>query len=231
MTTIAPDKIIEMASDRPDNIGIAYTYNEPAVWYEYMMDIANLAGDTGLKNVMVSNGFINPEPLQKLIPFMDAFSIDLKAFTEQFYLQLTNSRLQPILDALKQIRKSGKHLEITNLVITNQNDNPDDFEAMVDWIANELGEETVLHISRYYPTYKLNDPTTPEKTLNHFYEIASRRLDHVFLGNLRSNRGQDTTCPQCKTIAILRSGYTTRIVGLDEQGNCKNCGNNVIKFI
>jgi pyruvate formate lyase activating enzyme len=229
--TISPEKIIEMAMDRSGNIGIAYTYNEPGIWYEYMLDIAGIARDRGLKNVMVSNGFINPEPLSQLIPLMDAFSIDLKAFTENFYRKLTHSHLQPVLESLKQIKASGRHLEITNLVITNQNDNPAEFSAMIDWIADELGKETVLHISRYYPTYRLNDPATSEKTLFDFYEIASRKLDHVFLGNLRSNRGQDTTCPQCKTVVILRSGYSTRIVGLNEQGHCRKCGNHVIPFL
>ncbi len=133
------EMLISKALSRSNNIGIAYTYNEPTVWFEFMLETAKLAQKEGLKNVMVTNGFINPEPLEELFPFMDAFSVDLKAFTEEFYKTITASRLEPVLNALKMIRNSGRHLEITNLVITDTNDDEKEFTEMVDWIATELG--------------------------------------------------------------------------------------------
>ncbi|HRX97265.1 MAG TPA: AmmeMemoRadiSam system radical SAM enzyme [Bacteroidales bacterium] len=228
----SPDQVINLALSRHENIGIAFTYNEPAVWYEYMMDIARLSEqELGLRNVMVSNGYINQEPLEDLFPYIDAFSIDLKAFTDVFYHEVTGTRLQPVLDTLKRIRAAGKHLEITNLLITNRNDDPDRFKEMVGWIESELGRDTVLHISRYFPAYKLDEPKTPEETLYKFYEIASSKLNYVYLGNLRSNHGQDTYCPECKTKVIKRSGYNTEIVGLKKNGHCSLCDHKIIQYI
>ncbi len=231
MQSASPERVVDMAQSRYGNIGIAYTYNEPSVWYEYMLDIARPAKAAGLKNVMVSNGFINPEPLKELLDVMDAFSIDLKAFSDDFYKKLTNSRLQPVLDTLKIIRDSGKHLEVTNLVITHQNDDPEEFSEMINWIGRELGRETVLHISRYFPVYKLDEPMTAEQTLLDFYRIASEKLQYVYLGNLRSNLGQDTYCPSCKKKTIERSGYHTRVSALDNNGNCNRCGHHILTHI
>jgi len=126
------------------------------------------------------------------------------------------------------IRKSGKHLEITNLVIPNQNDNADDFIRMVDWIADELGEDTVFHISGYFPTYKLHEPPTPQKMLYELFNIARKRLNHVYLGNVRTDCGQNTYCQSCNTLVISRSGYRTDISVLDHNGLCLNCGAEVI---
>ncbi len=224
-----PEQVLNIARQKGENIGIAYTYNEPGIWFEYMMDIARLASGSGLKNVMVTNGFITPEALASTFRYIDAYSVDLKAFSDEFYRKLTHAKLRPVLESLKQIHKSGKHLEITNLVITHQNDDPEQFHKMIDWIADQLGKETILHISRYYPTYQLDEPATSEKTLIRFYEIASRKLDYVYLGNVRGDIGQDTICPGCHTVAIKRSGYFTEIVGINLDGQCESCGYSIIK--
>lgn len=216
-------KILNLLDDGSGNIGIAYTYNEPIVWIEFMLDIAREVKARHLKNVMVTNGFISPKPLKELIELIDAFSVDLKAFTEKFYQSLTASSMKPVLDTLRTIKESGKHLEITNLIIPNQNDDPESFTAMINWIATELGPDTVLHISRYYPTYKLHEPPTPESTLQAFYKIARSKLHYVYLGNIRTPTGQNTFCPACNTLLISRSGYMTEVVGLDHNGNCLNC--------
>jgi len=223
LTEYIPELIVQMASDEEGNLGLAYTYNEPTVWYEFMHDIAVQAAEKGLKNVMVTNGFINPDPLRDLMPVIHAFSVDLKAFTETFYRRLTSSSLAPVLESLKTIRQSGRHLEITNLLIPDQNDDEKDFRRMLEWIRTELGSETVLHISRFFPTYKLIHNSTPESLLLSFYDIASEYLDHVYLGNIQSDRGRDTFCPQCGQKLISRIGYSTRIQGLTESGNCDNC--------
>lgn len=228
MVTTDVKKILGQATLDPNNIGVAYTYNEPTIWIECMLDIAIETKAMGLKNVMVTNGYINPEPLQDLLAVMDAFSVDLKAFTESFYQKLTHSKLQPVLDTLRTIRNSGKYLEVTNLVIPDQNDNATDFEGMVNWIADELGAETVLHISRYFPTYQLNEPPTPEKKLLEFYHLARKRLHYVYLGNLRTSNGQNTYCPACNSLLISRTGYNTDPSGLDYNGKCLNCKQAVI---
>jgi pyruvate formate lyase activating enzyme len=226
---LSPEEAVQTALRTRDNIGIAYTYNEPVIWYEYVRDTAVLAHEKGLKNVMVTNGYVNPEPLEELLPLIDAFSVDLKGFNEHFYKKYTLSRLAPVLEALKIIRASGKHLEITNLVIPALNDDEEEFERMTDWIAGELGREAILHISRYFPAWKLHNEPTPLTTLRKFYEIASRKLDYVFLGNVPPyEKGQDTVCPRCGRTVIERSGYATRITGLDQAGRCTGCGKKII---
>lgn len=227
---LTAEEIINQAKSDTKNLGIAYTYNEPTVWYEYMVDIARLAKESGLKNVMVTNGFINPEPLEKLLEIIDAFSVDLKAFTDTFYKKLTSATLKPVLNSLKQIKASEIHFEITNLVITDENDNKSEFIKMVKWIKSELGKETVLHLSRYFPTYKLDRPATPVSTLNQFYDIASEYLDYVYIGNVREQKGQDTFCPKCKALVIERSGYFTSIKDLNSKGKCKICGYQVLSI-
>lgn len=227
----SPEKIVELAIAEDDKLGIAYTYNEPTVWYEFMKDIATQADAEGLKNVMVTNGFINPEPLQDLLPVIHAFSVDLKAFTESFYKHLTSARLKPVLESLKMIRKSGRHLEITNLLIPDENDDEGDFRAMMKWIKEELGEDTVLHISRFFPTYKLIHNATPEKLLLRHYDIAKEYLDYVYLGNVRSDRGRNTSCPKCQHTLIERTGYNTTVLGLEEGCLCSKCGEKILGLI
>ncbi len=167
-----PEAIVDLALAEDQNLGIAYTYNEPTVWFEFMNDIALLSNEKGLKNVMVTNGYINPEPLKELFPHMHAFSVDLKAFTETFYKHLTSSSLVPVLESLKIIKSSGRHFEITNLLIPDENDNEREFRSMMKWISKELGTDTVLHISRFFPTYQLSHNATPESQLRKFYAIA-----------------------------------------------------------
>ncbi|MBC8485439.1 MAG: AmmeMemoRadiSam system radical SAM enzyme [Bacteroidetes bacterium] len=223
-----PEEIVNMAKERKDNFGIAYTYNEPAVWYEFMLDIAKPAKLQGLKNVIVTNGYINPEPLEELIPYMDAFSIDLKALSEDFYRKFTSSGLEPVLNTLKTIKKYGKHFEITNLVITDTNDNVKEFSRMVDWLTNELGKDTVLHISRYFPTYKMNKEATSVSKLRQLFEIASNKLNYVYIGNIRTGEGQNTFCHECNHLVINRVGYFTEASGLDNTGKCIHCGKQIL---
>ncbi len=223
-----PEDIIRIAKKRPDNFGIAYTYNEPTVWYEFMFNISWIAKKEGLKNVIVSNGFIAEKPLTKLMGVIDAFSIDLKSFSEDFYKKLTSSRLEPVKETLKNIRKFNKHLEITNLVITDENDDENQFREMVNWIAAELGRETVFHISRYYPTYRLSNPPTSPETMENFYHIAREKLPYSYLGNVISNMGQNTYCHNCGEEVVKRSGYHTQTSQLNEDGSCKSCGNKIM---
>jgi pyruvate formate lyase activating enzyme len=222
---VSPSEVVQKAKLLANNIGIAFTYNEPIISFEYMLEIANLSKQEDLKNVMVSNGFINSKPLSVLFDSIDAFNIDLKAFTDNFYQKYTGGSLEPILKTLKSIRESGKHLEITFLVIPNLNDNEEDAKSMFDWISKELGENTVLHLSRYHPAHLLETPPTPTESLIKLYRLAKNKLQYVYLGNTQSIEiGNNTSCPKCKSIVIKRSGYNAAPIGIDKKGNCFNCG-------
>ncbi|WP_347838738.1 AmmeMemoRadiSam system radical SAM enzyme [uncultured Draconibacterium sp.] len=221
---ITTETIISEAQKTYNNIGIAYTYNEPVTFYEYMLETAQLAHGQGLKNVVVSNGYINPQPLTKLLPFIHAFNIDLKAFSSDFYKKYTKGELQPVLNSIKTIAQSPAHLEITTLVIPGLNDDLATFEKMVSWISGELGKDVPLHISRYFPQYNLKVPPTPLETLNKLYTLAKQELHHVFLGNVSDTKQSATYCHNCNTPLINRTHYSIEIINLDKEKNCTRCG-------
>lgn len=227
-TYFSPEEIVKIALDKSGNIGIAFTYNEPIVWFEYMVDIARLAKKAGLKTVMVTNGFINKEPLSVLLETIDAFSVDLKAFTEEFYSKVTSSQLEPVKETLIQIRKAGKHLEVVNLVVPELNDHSEAFSDMTKWIASELGKETVLHISRYFPSFKLATFPTPVMAIRSLKRIAEKELAYVYSGNIAED-SNDTFCQKCNNILITRHIYDVKLSGLDIGGCCKACGKHFLK--
>ncbi len=231
LNTYTAAEIVALALKATGNIGIAFTYNEPGIFYEYMLNIAELAKKEGLKTVMVTNGYINKKPLEELLPVMDAFNVDLKAFNESFYHEITQSKLEPVKKTISRIAKAEKHLEITNLVIPGLNDDSAEFEAMVRWIADETGDRTPFHISRYFPQYKLSVEATPIKTLLDLYEIALRHLKFVYLGNVMDSIRESTYCDNCGAKAISREGYSTELIGLDYKGSCTQCGHPIIKYI
>ncbi len=222
--SISPAGLVQQAVSIPGNIGIAYTYNEPTVFYELMADTAVLVHSAGLKNVIITNGYINPIPLAKLLPYIDAFNVDLKAFSDHFYRKITGGRLAPVLETLKAVIDAGKHLEITFLVIPTLNDSEEEFREMVDWISLELGPDIPLHLSRYFPAWKLSLPPTPELTLNHFADIAAEKLRYVYTGNVSTDAHSITFCPDCKTRLIMRKRYQVELPGLTEDGKCSHCG-------
>ncbi len=222
------DSIIKDALSDNDNIGLAYTYNEPSVWYEFMYDLAVEVRQHGLKNVMVSNGYINPEPLEYLVEYMDAFNIDLKAFTDSFYKEMAGGLLAPVKESLKLIVKHKKHLELTTLVIPRKNDHPDHFREMIHWIADELGDETVLHLSRYFPKYKQSLPPTPESALVELAEAAREKLKYVYLGNLQNDEFSSTICPDCGSELIKRNGYHITFTKNYKAGKCTGCNTQII---
>jgi len=224
-----PEELVKNALLTDMNIGIAFTYNEPVIWFEFIKDTSIIAKKEGLFTAMVSNGYVNREPLLELIQFIDAFNIDLKAFNNNFYRKLSNADIQPVKNALKLISKSGKHLEITTLIIPGQNDNKKEMALQSEWIAGELGKDVPLHLSRYFPMFRRNDPSTSQETLMNLFEIASKNLDFVYVGNTVSEYGQTTFCPVCKTSVTERSGYRTRFQNIDKEGKCIKCGTLIYK--
>jgi len=225
-----PDKIAAEAVSTLNNIGMAFTYNEPVIGFEFVRDTAVRIKEKGLFTAMVSNGYVNREPLKEMLGFIDAFNIDLKAFNESFYKKLTGAEFEPVRESLKQIAKAGKHLEITTLIIPGRNDSVEEMEAESKWISEELGNEIPLHLSRYHPMYKRNDPITPQETLDNLFQTASRNLKYVYVGNTAGDAGQDTACGKCGRIVTKRSGYNTRIMNLDTSGKCTGCGNHVYRY-
>jgi pyruvate formate lyase activating enzyme len=225
---VLPSEILNTALNEVNNIGVAYTYNEPSMWYEYMKDIAEIVHSHGLKNIMVSNGYISEKPLQNLIPFMDAFNIDLKGFSDSFYRRFTGASLEPVLKSLVAIRESGKHLELTTLIVPGQNDEIETFEKMIDWIVAELGNETVLHLSRYHPAYKYIEEPMAGENMAVFLDIAHKKLPYVYAGNISLGDYSDTHCGKCHQRVIKRHGYRVDIININQKGECIHCGNKII---
>jgi pyruvate formate lyase activating enzyme len=217
-------ELVRKAAGLPGNIGVAYTYNEPTVFYEYMLETAEEVHFSGMKNCMVSNGFINPEPLARLIPFIDAFNIDLKSINDGFYRKWTGGRLKPVLEALKFICQEGKHLEITYLVIPGLNDSLEELHQLTDWIVKELGVDVPLHLSAYHPAFRLSQPPTPYSVLQQFAAEASLKLHFVYTGNVNNHEFSSTFCPYCHSLLINRTGYNIRITGLTGEAKCSSCG-------
>lgn len=216
--------IIKQVKSNPLNIGVAYTYNEPVVWYEYMLDIAKEVRRNNYKNVVVSNGFINREPLLKLTEVIDAFNIDLKGFDDDIYKSFNGGRLVNILNSLQLIKDRNCHLEITFLVVTEINDDIEQFKIMVEWIAENLGSDIPLHISRYFPNFKFNAKATPIELILSMANFASGLLKYVYIGNLPGNKFQDTICPGCQKAVIIRDSYTTTLKNISSFGTCIICG-------
>ncbi len=209
----------ELLKNKKGFSGIAYTYSEPMVWFEFVYETSNLLIEKGFKNVLVTNGFINPEPLKKLLPLISAANIDLKAFTEENYKKL-GGRLSPVLNSITAFKEAGVHIELTTLVVTKFNDSMEELENLVKWIA-KLDKNIPFHLSRYFPQYLYNEPPTKADLLNEAKNMAKSHLTYVYVGNAGGE--SDTLCPQCGNLLIERYGYSTIINGIKD-GNCNKCG-------
>jgi pyruvate formate lyase activating enzyme len=220
-----PDRVVAGAVEAGSPF-VVYTYTEPTVFYEYMLDTAKLAKEKGIKNGMHTCGYINPEPLEELLGYMDAVNVDLKSFNPEFYRKMNAlAELQPVLDTLKAVKARGVWLEITNLIIPGQNDDPGEIRAMCRWIKENLGPDVPVHFSRFAPAFRLqNLPPTPPEKLEEAYNIAKEEgLSYVYVGNLPGNPHENTYCPNCGKAVIYRVGYRVDDKGL-KAGKCANCG-------
>lgn len=202
--------------------GIAYTYTEPLVWWEYVRDSCRAARDRGLYNVAVTNGFLEEEPAREIAAHLDAANVDIKSLSDEFYRDYCGGKLEPVLRTAV-IFKEKLHLEITHLLVTGLNDREEDVSFFVKWVLENLGPDTPVHFSRYFPHYEMDAPPTPTHHLLRAKEIAERDLYYVYLGNVAGIGGTDTNCPQCGNLLVDRKGYRAVVVGL-EDGKCNNCG-------
>jgi pyruvate formate lyase activating enzyme len=224
---LMPEDVVEEALNA-DCGSIAYTYTEPTIFYEYVLDTAKLARKKGLKNIMVTNGYINQEPLKELYRYIDAANVDLKGFTEKFYKEITSSSLAPVLETLKTIKSMKTcHLEITNLIIPTLNDDMEKIKEMCVWIKDNLGTDVPLHFSRFFPFYRLEHlPPTPPETLNKARDIAiNTGLKFVYVGNILLKDSENTYCPKCKKLLIERIGFEITKNNM-EGGRC-SCGEEI----
>ncbi|MFH1477952.1 MAG: AmmeMemoRadiSam system radical SAM enzyme [Verrucomicrobiota bacterium] len=220
--SLQPDEVVQAARDQ-HSPGIAYTYNEPLINYEFVQDCARSARAAGLFNVLVTNGFIEEKPAAELLPLIDALNIDIKSMDEFFYKQQCRGALAPVLRFARQAVTAGRHVEITNLLIPGLNDNEEQVGRVSAWVAENLGRETPLHLSAYHPDYKMDVPSTPPAVLERAFARCKRDLAYVYMGNVLSNEGQNTLCPKCGQELIVRQGYAVRVVGIIN-GACRRCG-------
>ncbi|WP_241653980.1 AmmeMemoRadiSam system radical SAM enzyme [Geovibrio thiophilus] len=211
-------ELLKMA-EQSESIGIAFTYNEPTIWYEFVSDCAADFKKQGLKNVIVSNGYINKEPLRELIPLIDAANIDLKGFTEGFYKETLGS-LEPVKNTIRTLYESGVSVEVTNLIIPTKNDDEETFLSMCGWLAS-VSPDIPLHLSAYFPAYKSAILPTEPETVIKMKEIAEKHLNYVYAGNLRHEKN-DSLCPHCKAVLVKRNGYEVK--SYLKTNRCPECG-------
>lgn len=223
-TVFSPEDVLaalRREGSPPEVLGAAYTYNEPTVWYEFVCDTARLIHSHGYRNVLVTNGYIEAAPLEELLPYIDAMNIDVKGFSDSFYREFCRGRREPVLAAVER-SAAACHVEVTCLLIPGANDDPAEIEALSRWLAS-LNPNLPLHLSRYFPSHRLELPPTPLPTLETAREIALRHLHYVYLGNAGPAGAAHTRCPSCNSLLIERNGYRTRITGM-AGGRCRACG-------
>lgn len=221
----SPEKIVSLAKELGCK-SVAFTYNDPIIFFEYAIDTAKLCRDNGIKTVAVTAGYINPEPRKEFFAYMDAANIDLKGFSEKFYQKNCLAHLEPILDTIKYVKKETNcWLELTTLLIEGENDSKEEITKECEWIIKELGDDVPLHISAFHPAYKFMDkPPTKPSTLLDAYNIAKGAgLKYVYTGNIIDTATSTTFCASCSKPVIIRRGYDILEVDL-EKGHCKFCG-------
>jgi pyruvate formate lyase activating enzyme len=224
---LPPEEVVELAL-RKGCRSIAYTYSEPVVFFEYMLDTAKIARRRGLRNIWVTGAYINPDPLRELAPWIDAANIDLKGFTDDYYRKVCGGRLRPVLDAIELSVELGVMVEITNLIVPTLNDDPGLIGEMCDWIGRSLGPDVPLHFSRFHPQYRLQKlPPTPLDTMWKAHDIARESgLHYVYTGNVPYDERSNTFCPTCRRRLITRVGFFVTQNHIRE-GSCPFCGTSI----
>jgi len=218
--------IVEIAKKRGIK-AIAYTYNEPVIFCEYAYEIAKLAHENGIKNIFVTSGYETHQAIDTIAPYLDAMNIDLKSFSNDFYESVCGAKLRPILDTIEYAYQKGIWVEITTLVIPNQNDSDEEIESIAQFIAS-ISPTIPWHLSAFFPSYKMSDtPPTPIQTLHKAYTIAKTAgLEYVYIGNLHDYAHQSTYCPRCNELLIQRERYTVELKAF-EKGHCTQCNHEI----
>lgn len=222
---ISPEQIVEAAWHYGSK-SISYTYTEPTIYYELMYESAKLAKEKGIKNVMVTNGYMSSEALEEIAPYMDGANIDLKAFNNEFYKEYCSARLSPVLETIKSMKEKGIWVELTTLIIPGLNDDPGEIRELISFILS-VDETIPWHVSRFYPQHQLTNlpPTSPNSIFDALETGADMGLQYLYAGNIGSEKWEDTRCPNCGELLITRSGYFTRVKNLDaSKGQCGKCG-------
>ncbi len=224
LETLTPKDVVQSCL-RKGSAGIAWTYNEPTLWQEFVVDTSRLAREQGLFSVWVTNGYIQPEALDEVCECTDAMNVDVKGFTDNFYRDICGARLQPVLDTVERAHRNGLHLEITYLLIPTHNDGRDEISDFCDWAAS-IDRGMPVHFSRFHPDHLMMDvPPTPLSTLEMARDLArDSGMEFVYLGNVLV--GNDTVCPSCGAVALERRGYRVTITGVSE-GRCRRCGHDL----
>jgi pyruvate formate lyase activating enzyme len=217
---LPPEILLKMFEDH-ETLGVAYTYTEPLMWFEYILNAGNAIHEAGGKNVLVTNGMINEEPLQEIMPLIDAMNIDLKTMDAGAYKKTLKGDLGAVKRTI-EIAHKNCHIEITNLIVTGLNDKKSDIDDLIDYVSS-IDPNIPLHFSRYYPNHEYTKPPTSVKTIEYAYAKAREKLAYVYIGNLPAEDGSNTVCPKCGNMLIERMYFQAIIKGLD--GNkCSKCG-------
>jgi pyruvate formate lyase activating enzyme len=219
---ITPEQLVKNALGQGAQ-SISYTYSEPTIYFELMYETAVLARKNGIKNIMVTNGYMSPEALQEISPYMDAANVDLKAYSDEFYKKYCGARLEPVLETIRGMKDAGLWIELTTLLIPGLNDDPGEIKELISFIG-DVDETIPWHVSRFFPQHQLTDvpPTDPGDIFKYLETGEQMGLKYLYGGNVSSRQWEDTRCPECQTVLVERSGYSTRVKALSE-GKCTNC--------
>lgn len=224
---LSPEEVVKSALGYKCKT-IAYTYSEPTIFYEYMVDTCKIAHQKGIKNIWVTAGFIEPEPLLELCPLIDGANVDLKGITEEFYRDVCSAELAPVQECLRILKQKGVWVEITNLIVPTLNDKEEEIGRLIDWVLDNMGAEVPLHFSRFWPQYQLkNLPPTPVKTLDMAWQMArAKGIHYTYVGNVPGHEGNNTYCPKDGKILVRRVGYSVLEYNIMD-GKCKFCGHKI----
>ncbi len=226
---VTPEDVVK-AAKKAGCKSVAYTYNEPLTFYEFILDCAKVAHSEGIFNVLVTNGYITLKALEPLAPLIDAANVDIKAITDKFYKEVCGvPRVKPVLEATKYMKDHGVYIECTNLIIPGYNDTPEEIRQLAEWVLNELGADTPLHFSRFHPMYELSHvKSTPVETVTNARDTAIEvGLQYVYCGNIPGNEGENTFCPNCGNNVIGRIGFSINRWDMNKKNVCKNCGTSI----
>ncbi len=216
---LSPDDMVYFLKEKKFD-QIAFTYSEPTLYYEWVLETSILCRKNNIKSVLVTNGYLNKEPAKELLKYIDAANIDLKSFSDDFYKKICKGKLEPVLDFIKIAYETGVHIELTTLVITNTNDSEEEMTQIADFIQSVSGD-IPFHISRYHPSYNFNKPATDLNNLAKLIEISKKRLNYVYGGNFEDY--SNTYCKSCSSLLIKRNFYSIQVSGLDNDGKCSKC--------